>query len=250
MEQICCQYDGSFSGFLTCVLYCDTHRAEPVEFFCDEEDGCSLYPTETIPTDRAAALRVYRSLAPRLGRPGAELITHGFLTCLPQRELWLWQLLRLGCDRGPAVFQDPPHPVVDRVRQAVQHLHEEARLLSGSVRLSLRNGVLVGEIAPKNRVLPLLRPDLSARYPQEDFLLYDRTHRQVLLHRSGRAYILPAEDFPPFSPDTSPKDLSRATHSATASAALWMSSAVVSSPSVSRMDPWACSRDFPSASST
>ena len=155
-----------------------------------------------------------------------------------------------GCDRGPAAFQDPPHPVVDRVRQAVQHLHEEARLLSGSVRLSHRNGVLVGEIAPKNRVLPLLRPDLSARYPQEHFLLYDRTHRQVLLHRSGRSYILPAEDFPPFSPDTSPKDLSRATHSATASTALWMSSAVVSSPSVSRMDPWACSRDFPSASST
>ena len=258
MEQICCQYDGTFPGFLTCVFHCRTHRVEPVEFFCDEEDCCSLYPTEIIPTDRAAAQRVYRSLEPRLGPAGAELVTRGFLTCLPQRELWLWQLLRLGYDRGPAAFQDLTHPVVGRVRKAVQHLDEEARLLTGSVCFSHQNGVLVGEIEPQNRVLPLLRPHFSGRYPAECFVLYDRTHREALFHRPGSSRILPVEDFTPapldgawleFQPDA-PKDRSRATHSATVSAAASISSAVVSSPSVSRMDPRACSRDFPSASST
>ena len=30
--QICCQYDGSFSGFLSCVFDCYVNREEPVEF--------------------------------------------------------------------------------------------------------------------------------------------------------------------------------------------------------------------------
>lgn len=86
-------------------------------------------------------------------------------------------------------------PVVDRVRKAVRHLEHEAELLRGFVRFSELEGALVGEISPKNRVLPLLRPHFCARFPQETFLLHDATHREVLLHRPGRWTILPVEDF-------------------------------------------------------
>ena len=195
--QVCCQYDGSLAGFLSCVFDCWVHREEPVEFRTPGDPCCSLYPMRSIAAHPEHAQRVYRSLARYLGVPGQRMVARGFLTCLPDKELWLWQLIQEGYRRGPAVTRDLTHPVVDRVGRAVRHLEHEAHLFTGFVRFSLLDGVLVGEIEPKNRVLPLLRPHFCSRYPQECFALYDRTHREALLSRPGRWAILPAEQFRP-----------------------------------------------------
>ena len=113
--QICCQYDGSYAGFLTCVFECYANREEPVEFRTPDDPCCSLYPLRAVVSDRARAERVYRSLD-KLGREGKALAVRGFLTCLPDRELWLWRLLRLGYARGPAFTRDLTDPTVDQLR--------------------------------------------------------------------------------------------------------------------------------------
>ena len=83
---------------------------------------------------------------------------------------------------------------VDVLRRAVQHLEEEAHKYTGFVRFSELDGVLAGEIEPKNRVLPLLRPHFCGRYPQERFVLHDRTHGEALFHQPGKWAILSVED--------------------------------------------------------
>ena len=120
-----------------------------------------------------------------------------FLTCLPDRELWLWRFLRLAYDQGPKIGRNLTDPTVDRVRKAVWHLEHEAHMYKGFTRFSELDGVLAGEIEPKNRVLPLLRPHFCSRYPQESFVLHDRTHHEALFHRPGLHgwTILPVEDF-------------------------------------------------------
>ena len=192
--QVCCRYDGSFAGFLSCVFECYVNREEPVEFYTREDERLSLYPERVIATRRDRAERIYRSLAARFGPAGRRLVTRGFLTCLEDREVWLWRLILLGYRRGPSVTRDLTHPAVHQVWKAVRHLEHEAHLLKGFVRFSLLDGVLVGEIEPKNRVLPLLRPHFCSRYPQETFLLYDRTHREGLLYQGGQWAIIPLED--------------------------------------------------------
>ena len=192
--QVCCRYDGSFAGFLSCVFECYVNREEPVEFYTQEDERLSLYPERVIATRRDRAERIYRSLAARFGPAGRRLVTRGFLTCLEDREVWLWRLILLGYRRGPSVIRDLTHPAVHQVWTAVRHLEHEAHLLKGFVRFSLLDGVLVGEIEPKNRVLPLLRPHFCSRYPQETFLLYDRTHREGLLYQGGQWAIVPLED--------------------------------------------------------
>ena len=67
--------------------------------------------------------------------------------------------------------------------------------MKGFVRFSELDGVLVGEIEPKNRVLPLLAPHFAARYSGERLALYDRTHHEIFLSDRGRWKLLPAEDF-------------------------------------------------------
>lgn len=194
--QISCQYDGSYPGFLSCVFDCYLNREEPVEFRTAEDMCCSLYPLRTVETDEEHAMRVYHSFD-KFGREGRELAVRTFLTCLPEKELWLWRFLRLGYEQGPKIGKNLTDPVVDKVRKAVWHLEHEAHMYKGFTRFSELDGVLAGEIEPKNRVLPLLRPHFCGRYPQENFVLHDRVHHEALLHQPGPHgwAILPVEDF-------------------------------------------------------
>ena len=186
-------YDGSFAGFLTCVFTAYANQEEPACFLTHQEGQAALWPERTVDTDHERAKRVYRSLSPRLGRQGKTLVTYGFLTCLEERELCLWDFLKLGYAKGPAVTQDLTDPRVAALNKAVLHLTREAHLLKGFTRFSDQGGVLAGEIAPKNRVLPLLRPHFAARYPGEALALYDRTHREALFCQGGKWAIVPLD---------------------------------------------------------
>ena len=158
--QVSYLYDGTYAGFLTCVFHSYAHREEPADFTPFHEAAASFYPQRAVETDREKARRVYRALE-QFGREGRRWAVRGFLTCLPERELWLWRFYRLGFAEHAAVSRDLTDPVVDTVRKAVRRLEEEAHLLTGFVRFSELEGVLAGEITPKNRVLPLLRPHFS-----------------------------------------------------------------------------------------
>lgn len=199
-QQVCFDYDGSYPGFLTCVFESYAHREEAVCFTSPEEDRLTLWPERHVDTDQAKAERVYRSLSKKISPQACRLVTQAFLTCLPERELHMYRFLRLGYQRGADIIRDLTDDRVHVLWKAVQHLGSEAHLLKGFLRFSDQQGVLVGEIEPKNRVLPLLRPHFCTRYSGEHFLIYDRTHRELLIHQPGRWAILPAEDFAPAPP--------------------------------------------------
>jgi len=188
-------YDGSFAGFLTCVFTAYANKEEPACFLGPEEGQAALWPERAVDTDQQKARRVYRSLDRSMGTQGKRLVTYGFLTCLPQRELCLWDFLKLGYERGPAVVRDLTDPRVSVLGKAVQHLTHEVHLLKGFTRFFDQDGALVGEIEPKNRVLPLLRPHFAARYPGETLVLYDRTHQEALFCQKGKWAIVPLDQF-------------------------------------------------------
>ena len=207
--QVCCQYDGSYAGFLTCVFESYARRELPEQFSTAEDPRVSLWPERAVETDREKAGRVYRSLSRRISRQAQELVTQGFLTCMPDKELRLYEFLRLGYRVGPAVVRDLADPRTAAVWKAGRHLANEAHLLKGFLRFSDQGGVLVGEIAPKNRVLPLLRPHFCARYSGETFVIYDQTHREALFYRPRQWAILPLEDFQAGAPDRAERDYRR-----------------------------------------
>ena len=77
--------------------------------------------------------------------------------------------------------------------RAVRRLVHEVHQYKGFVRFADYGGVLVGQIAPENQVLPLLRPHFCQRLPQEAFLLHDKTHRQALFAVRGRWKLRPLD---------------------------------------------------------
>ena len=137
-SQVSYHYDGSFAGFLCCVFAAYLHREAPACFLGPEDGRFSLWPEREIVTEQARAKRVYQSLDKKIGVQGRQLVVNGFLTCLPEKELALWEFLRLGYERGP---DGKPH-IVPEQAEIIRFIYQQ--YLAGGTLRSIK-GQLEGQ---------------------------------------------------------------------------------------------------------
>ncbi len=188
------RYDGSFEGFLCCVFDSYVYREVPAAFQSGEDIAPTLFEVRWIETDPSHARRVLAGIEKRSAY-ARELVEKGFLTCADDREGILYRFIRALLAEGGALLCRLSDEAVHPLLKAVRHLEGEVHLLKGFVRFSEFSGVLVGEIQPKNRVLPLLRGHFCSRFYNESLILYDRTHREALFYREGKWCISPLDHF-------------------------------------------------------
>lgn len=192
-------YDGSFAGFLTSVGECLQNKEYPFYFLTPGEEQFSLYPLREFTTDNTLAQQIYRALSEKISPEFRRVVTYGFLTCLPQKERHIFDLIYLGfLGALPTDLTDDRVLVLTR---AIKALTGEAHLFKGFVRFSDYGGVLVSQITPKNRVLPLLRPHFCQRMPEAAFLIHDKTHREGLFYADRKWKIRPVEHLELDSPN-------------------------------------------------
>lgn len=184
-------YDGSFAGFLTCVGESFRRREYPFYFLPPGAEQASLYPLREIATDQTLARSVYGALETEVSKTFRRMITYSFLTCLPQKERHIYDVVHLGLTH--ALPQDLLDERILILTRAIRRLTKEAERYKGFVRFSDYGGVLVGQIAPQNRVLPLLRPHFCQRLPGEAFLLHDKTHREGLFYADRKWKLRPVD---------------------------------------------------------
>lgn len=198
-------YDGSFEGFLSCVFIAFMLRELPADIRPECKNHPSLFPVRQISTNTEHAQRILVSIPKKMGQETFDFFSRAFLTCLPQKEKIMLLFLQLGYQHGYRVCRLLTDPVVHRLTKAVQHLNNETHLLTGFVRFSDYQGILVSQIDPKNRVLPLLQSHFCDRYPQERFIIYDQTHSELLAHENGHSYTGFVDNFTLPSPDQQEK---------------------------------------------
>lgn len=198
-QDVVFQYDGTYDGFLCCVYESYVHKEFPIAFCCDEECW-SLYEVRYVPTDRQHAQRVLRSIV-KLSPDAADLLRRAFLTCLEEKETRLYSLIQKLYQDGPAFLKNRSDPTYYPIAKALRHMSGELEKLRGFVRFSDYDGILGGEIEPKNRVLPLLRRHFCDRYANESFFLYDRTHKELLLYTKGKSRIVSVDNLQLNEPD-------------------------------------------------
>ena len=179
-------YDGSLAGFFSCVFESFARRELPFAIWPPEEEQPSLCPVQEIPTDPGRAGRVRRGIREKLGPAAAKTAAIGFLSGQPDKELALLRYLHLGFGEGPGALKQLGRPEVAEALGLVRSVEWEAEKYRGFVRFEESGGMLGAVIHPKNHVLPLLRPFFCARLGGEDFLIYDATHREALLHQAGQ----------------------------------------------------------------
>lgn len=188
------QYDGSFEGLLCCVFESYDKKEIPEDIVLVDASQITLFPVKEIMTDAKNANRVLVSIPKKISVSALEFIQHAFLTCLPKKELYILLFLRIGYRVGPAVMDMLSNDVINILFKAVKHLNNESHLLKGFIRFSIINNGLVSEIEPKNFVLPLLNQHFCERYPEEHFLIYDKTHSMALIYKPYQSSIIPMED--------------------------------------------------------
>ncbi len=195
------RYDGTLDGFLCCVYESYQNREMPAAILGPEDAQLSLLPTREIETDAFRAARVLKSIPARISLDALDLVERAMLTCLPDKEVRLLGFLHLGYKKGPLVMDMLQDDAVAPLLAAVTHLGREAHLFLGFVRFTQNAGVLASVIEPKNRVLPMIAQHFIDRYPNEAFVIFDRTHREALVARNGRGRIAPLEKLELPEPD-------------------------------------------------
>jgi probable DNA metabolism protein len=84
---------------------------------------------------------------------------------------------------------------VMKVFELCRRVAGEAHLLQGFIRFrELSSGVLYAQITPKNQVLTCLIEYFENRYPLEDWLIYDKTHKLALVHLKSKPSFLRSLD--------------------------------------------------------
>ena len=188
-------YDGSFRGFLTCVQHSRETGARPETFVSPDTEELPLYPIYEIETDDEAAGRLYQELGAVAGQKAKPLVYRGFLSYHPKREEILFRFLEFAFQEGRRALAHLAHPAVNPLLNMARHVAKEVHNYLGFVRFSQVSGVLISEIEPKNRVLPLLRSHFCGRYGDCVFMIYDRTHKEALLYRPRQWVIVPLLEF-------------------------------------------------------
>jgi probable DNA metabolism protein len=194
-------YDGSFDGLLCCVFESYEKKEVPSDIFSPETPQTMLFPVKDIITDIKKSSRVLASIPTKIGAQALEFVQRSFLTCLPQKELYLLLFLRQGFRFGPPVMNMLADDVVNTLFKAVKHFEHESHLLKDFIRFSIFQNALVAEIEPKNIVLPLLTQHFCERYPEERFFIYDKTHGMALLYQPYKPTIISVEELQMPEPD-------------------------------------------------
>lgn len=176
-------YDGTLEGFLCCVYESYARKEIPCEI--TSENGQTLLAEDAswIITDWDHAQKVYVSLDRKITMEAQDFIRKAFLIDDPDREMLMYRFIRMGYQYGRRVMDMLTDDTVGRLIRAVRGLEREAHSYMGFVRFTVYDQVMVSCIRPKNRVLPLLAPHFEDRFPEESFLIYDRTYRMAAVHK-------------------------------------------------------------------
>jgi len=192
-------YDGSLTGFYCCVYESVYAKQLPSEILRDGELQPSFSYEKYIETDEGIAGKVRDSIGEKISKDALGLVENVFFSCLSNKEMKILRFLLFAYGEGPKVMKMLGHPDVAALLKAQRHFWGEWRLLLGFIRFSDYGGRLAAQITPKNFVLPYLAGHFISRYRNEDFLIYDKTHKAALIYENRKKRLVSLEDIE-FSP--------------------------------------------------
>ncbi len=194
-------YDGSFEGFLSCVVQSYERRVLPERIGRSNAEAGLFEQPQIIETDMEQSGRLFDAMKRQLGKNNCERIYHAFLCDTLSPEMQLLQYIRLGF-KSPRFLDSLSHPVVYAVEQYEHRLLGTLHQMVGFARFeSVVSGVLYARIEPPQNVLPLMGRHFKKRFGPEPFIIHDlkratalvRTHDSMQLH-AVHDYELPQTD--------------------------------------------------------
>lgn len=183
-------YDGSISGFYSCVYESIYSKQMPASIIAECDMEPSLHSEKYVETDKEKAYKVKNSITGKISKEALKLVENVFLSCLKEKELAILRFLIMGYDEGSKIVNMLGHRDIAPLIKAQKHLMGECHLLLGFIRFSDYNGKLVSTITPKNFILPFITEHFKNRYSNEDFMIYDKTHKVALVYQNQNIHYI------------------------------------------------------------
>jgi len=187
-------YDGSLAGFFCCVHESFYEKELPVNIISHMTHEPSLYEERLIKTDKKAALKVRESIVKNISTRAIQLTERAFLCHHENKELKLLKFLITAFRIGEAAPLMLGEETVAEVLKMERHLMGEQHLLLGFIRFKDYGDMLSAVISPKNFVLPLLADHFVCRFPNENFMIYDKTYKAALIYQDKSLDISAVEE--------------------------------------------------------
>ena len=187
-------YDGSFEGLLCCVYESIRCKEVPTEIVsADGTMQLSMFGSKTVETNSEIAVKIYDSIKEKISPLAADEVKICYLSDTKGKELFILRFLLKGYHFGRSVLSRHADPDVMGVLNATRQVRNEAHHITGFLRFSTTEDGMLAVIEPRSQVLSLISGHFIDRFPEENFLIHDKSHKQALLYRNGCASVIDAD---------------------------------------------------------
>ncbi|MCM1329749.1 MAG: TIGR03915 family putative DNA repair protein [Ruminococcus sp.] len=182
-------FDGSFEGLLSCVFVSFLRRELPCAVVSEETEQLCFSEILRVETSRERAERVLRAIPKKISPEAEELVKKVFLSCETGKYLLILEFLQKGFHYGSKILEMLADDTVNAMNRAALFCGNEAQKMLEFIRFSDYGGYLAAVIEPKNKVIPLLAEHFTDRLPNENFLIFDKSHGMALIYYNRKAEI-------------------------------------------------------------
>lgn len=137
------------------------------------------------------ALAVIRMIQKNLGVDVYEKISYALLSADRRKAEMVFRAMLEAkkLSRKDRLMEHWGNEAVRAVFGMYRQVANEAHHYKGFVRFrELKNKTLFAKIEPKHAVLPCIAEHFADRFPQENWIIYDKTHEVFLIHEKGKRY--------------------------------------------------------------
>ena len=141
--------------------------------------------------EKRKALAVIRMIQKNLGADVYEKISYALLSADRRKADMVFRAMLEAkkLSRKDRLMEHLGNEAVRAVFGMYRQVANEAHHYKGFVRFrELKNKTLFAKIEPKHAVLPCIAEHFADRFPQENWVIYDKTHEVFLIHEKGKRY--------------------------------------------------------------
>lgn len=142
-------------------------------------------------TEERKTLAVIRMIQKNLGADVYEKISYALLSADRRKAEMVFRAMLEAkkLSRKDRLMEYLGNEAVRAVFGMYRQVANEAHHYKGFVRFrELKNKTLFAKIEPKHAVLPCIAEHFADRFPQENWVIYDKTHEVFLIHEKGKRY--------------------------------------------------------------
>lgn len=172
-------YDGSFTGFLTCVFNAYEQGLKKVNIAPVNHSYLKglFFDTQEILSESHKAARVWRAICTRAPK-GKRDLYYSFLSEHEGVEDTLFAMIQYILSNDRPVDSDYSNPFVLKVGQIAKKVAREKHRMEAFVRFRLtKEDIYFATIEPDFHVLPLIKAHFKRRYADQKWMIYDVTRK-------------------------------------------------------------------------